>query len=92
MQGGPHHPSAHCKIDVPVDMRPVQGMQEFYCKEGNSTGSARILGGGPLEQLQFLHPYFTLLFHLPSYTIYEAAPTVASSNALHIPTIGCSAE
>jgi len=22
MQGGPHHPSAHCKIDVPVDMRP----------------------------------------------------------------------
>jgi len=24
---GPHLPSAHCKIDGPVDMCPVQGMQ-----------------------------------------------------------------
>jgi len=29
MQGGPHYPPAHCKIDVPVDMRPVQGMQAW---------------------------------------------------------------
>jgi len=36
MQGGPHHPLAHCKIDIPVDMRPVQGMQAWRAQAGTA--------------------------------------------------------